>query len=142
MQTRTPVPPQSSPWGLQGAQAPCTVAIIMPPTTPRFSPWRPYPDPRARGILIAPLGPGVYELRRRSTGAFVLVGIGSRCALRMTSLLPRPLGSGGRNNSAKRKYLRRHLADIEYRTLACATRADAAAVERKRLRTTDYIFRT
>jgi hypothetical protein len=60
----------------------------------------------------------------------------------MTSLLPRPLGSGGRNNSAKRNYLRRHLADIEYRTLACQSRADAAAVERTMLDEIDYIFRT
>lgn len=109
-----------------------------------WSRWHPFPDPRAHGVLRAPLGPGVYDLRNRETGEAVLFGIGGRCALRMSSLLPRPYGAGTRNNEAKRRYVLDHIADIEYRTLACATRAEAAEVERaiKRERGHEYRFAT
>ena len=113
-------------------------------TQPKWSRWRPFPHPRKRGVLHAPLGPGVYDLRNKQTGQRILFGIGGRCALRMTSLLPKPWGSGGRNNSDKRKYLRHQLRNIEYRTMACDTREQAAAVEReiKRDRGHEYRFGT
>jgi hypothetical protein len=60
----------------------------------------------------------------------------------MSSLLPAPLGCGGRNNSDKRAYLRRQLRNIEYRTRPCATRAEAATIERKHLSTKSYRFNT
>jgi hypothetical protein len=109
-----------------------------------WSPWHPFPHPRKRGVLHAPLGPGVYDLRHISTKEPVLFGIGGRCALRMTSLLPKPWGSGTRNNSKKRNYLKRHLKDIEYRTMACDRREQAADVERaiKHERGHEYRFGT
>jgi len=109
---------------------------------PTWTPWRPFPDPRTRGILSAPLGPGVYELRNRATGQLLICGIGANCAARMSSLLPAPLGCGTRNNSDKRDYLRRQLRNIEYRTCACKTRAEAAAIERKLLAKATYRFNT
>jgi len=45
--------------------------------------WAPFPDPRKKQFLVAPLGPGVYELRLKGTGKPVLVGVGRRCALRI-----------------------------------------------------------
>ena len=60
----------------------------------------------------------------------------------MSSLLPEPLGCGGRNNTGKRAYLRRQLRNIEYRTLPCQSRAEAAAIERTRLQTKAYRFNT
>ncbi len=114
------------------------------PSTPNWSRFHPFPDPRKGGILHAPLGPGVYDLRRISTGKPILLGIGSRCAHRMTSLLPQPIGTGTRNNSRKRKYLLRHLKDIEYRTRPCTSREEAADIERdiKRTRGHRYSFNT
>lgn len=109
---------------------------------PTWTPWRPFPDPRKDGILHAPLGPGVYDLRRISTQSPILCGIGSRCAHRMTSLLPKPLGCGTRNNSNKREYLLKHLKDIEYRTLPCTTRDQAAQAERELLTSQPYRFPT
>jgi len=108
----------------------------------RWSSWHPFPDPRKGGILQAPLGPGVYEVRHISDKELVLVGIGKHCAARMSSLLPRPYGTGTRNNTAKCQYLMRHLDDIEYRTLRCLKRDHAADIERKLLRTRDYRFKT
>lgn len=41
-----------------------------------FPPWRPFPHPRKREYLCAPLGPGVQDLRPLSTKEPVLFGIG------------------------------------------------------------------
>ncbi|MFG0293948.1 MAG: hypothetical protein ACF8MJ_12455 [Phycisphaerales bacterium JB050] len=111
---------------------------------PRWSRWRPFPHPRSRGVLHAPFGPGVYDLRHKSDKESVLFGIGSRCAQRMSSLVPKPWGCGTRNNSKKREYVACFINDIEYRTMACDTREQAAAVEReiKRDRGHEYRFGT
>lgn len=107
----------------------------------KWSKWRPFPDPRKGEYLHAPFGPGVYDLRRASTGNPVLFGIGKRCAMRMSSLLPKPLGAGTRDNARKRQYVLRHLSDIEYRTLACKTREEAAEEERAIKRTSGHEYR-
>jgi hypothetical protein len=83
------------------------------------------------GLLTAPFGPGVYEIRRRDTKRPVCFGIGGHCPARMSSLLPAPHGSGSRDNSRKRRYILRNLKQIEYRTCACRTRAEAAMIERR-----------
>lgn len=87
------------------------------------------------------MGPGVYDLRRISTKEPVLYGISGRCASRMTSLLPKPLGTGTRNNEGKRRYVLRHLGDIEYRTHPCVTRDQAAAIERDIRRSRGHLYR-
>ena len=96
-----------------------------------WSKWRSFPDPRIGGVLAAPFGPGVYELRLRSSGELLLFGIGGHLALRMTSLLPAPHGRGTRNNGAKREFILANIADVEYRTLVCTSRSAAADVERE-----------
>lgn len=95
----------------------------------RWSDWLPFPDPRKGGLLVAPYGAGVYELRNRRTSEFVLRGMGANCAYRMSSLLPKPLGQGTRNNANKRQYVLAHLADVEYRYMVCASAAEARAFE-------------
>jgi hypothetical protein len=109
-----------------------------------WSQWRPFPSPNKRGILVAPFGPGCYELRRRDTGRKILFGRGSNVAFRMTSLLPSGEGGAGeRTNKAKREYVLKHLAQIDYRTCACADRGQAIAVERELLRkASEYLFDT
>jgi hypothetical protein len=94
-----------------------------------WSEWRPFPDPRKGGVLIAPLGPGCYNLRLGPQ--LVLFGMAGHVASRMTSLLPEPHGKGTRNNSKKRYYVFEHLAEIEYQTMACASREDATAAEKE-----------
>jgi hypothetical protein len=106
----------------------------------RWSRWRPFPDPLSEGVLVAPLGPGVYELRNLTTGEPVLFGRSNHCAHRMSSLLPN--GPGTRNNTAKRRYVQRHLALIEYRTLACRGHGEAVEVERMLRRRGGYRFPT
>jgi hypothetical protein len=79
-------------------------------------------------MLTAPLGAGCYELRHGAK--LVLFGMSGHVAARMTSLLPKPLGRGTRNNEAKRAYVESHLAEIEYRTIACTNRRQATERER------------
>ena len=107
-----------------------------------WSEWKSYPDPRKGEVLVAPLGPGVYQVRNRVTRQKVLFGIGGKCAKRMRSLLPAPLGSGTRNNAAKREYMLRNLADLDYRCLTCETREEAAEVERAIPDRREYLFPT
>ena len=97
--------------------------------TEAWSKWLPFPDPKAAGILTAPLGPGCYELRRRSSGKPILFGMSGHVASRISSLLPTPDGTGTRNNSDKREYVLKHLDDIEYRTTATLTRPEAVKIE-------------
>jgi hypothetical protein len=94
-----------------------------------WSKWHLFPDPRQHGILVAPFGPGCYELRNGDQ--LVLYGRGVQVAYRMTSLLPGRWGSGRRNNQRKREYVFANLGQIEYRTLACATGDEAKAEERE-----------
>ena len=95
-----------------------------------WSEWRKFPDPRFCEFLIAPLGPGCYDIRRKDTEQLVCFGVGGHVALRMTSLLPAPLGRGTRNNKLKREYIAEHLPYIEYRTIPCTTRTEALKIEK------------
>jgi hypothetical protein len=105
-----------------------------------WSEWRLFPDPRQKGILTAPFGPGCYQLRDGKQ--LVLYRRGGHVAQRMTSLLPQPLGCGTRNNEGKRKYVLEHLGTIEYRTLACASDEEARSEENQlRSQSLDYLFR-
>ena len=98
-----------------------------------------FPDPRKCGILHAPFGPGCYELRKKEQG--VLFGYGRNVAMRMSSLLPKGLGCGTRNNSGKRQYVIENLSEIEYRTLACLSTQEAKNEEQK-FKKSDYLFST
>ena len=104
--------------------------------------WTPFPDPRKKKYLVAPFGPGVYELRLKGKDKLVLVGYGSCCAQRMSSLLPPPWGRGTRNNTEKRNFVLKHLSSIEYRTCACATKAEAQSLEKKRMAEEEYSYPT
>ncbi|MCY4293119.1 MAG: hypothetical protein OXC72_15370 [Roseovarius sp.] len=108
-----------------------------------WSKWRPFPDPQSGGYLIAPFGPGVYELHNRDTDAWVLFGSSKNVACRMSSLLPVPVGAGTRNNAPKRNYVFDHLCHIDYRTKPCTT-SDEARKEEQRLKAHahHYIFPT
>ncbi len=107
-----------------------------------WSKWLKLPDPREKEYLYAPFGPGVYELRRKKTKRLILFGKGNNVAYRMSSLLPKPYGCGGRENKDKRKYVLKHIEDIEYRTLACKTSVEAHIKEKQLKKNGQYIFNT
>jgi hypothetical protein len=103
-----------------------------------WSEWRSFPDPEHGGYLIAPTGPGCYELRHN--GKLILCGIGRSVAYRMSSLLPEPWGIGTRKNLEKRNYVGKHLREIEYRTRSFPNVAEAKAHEQVMLRPGVYLF--
>jgi hypothetical protein len=107
-----------------------------------WSGWLPFPDPRKGDLLVAPYGAGVYELRNRKTNELVLRGMGTNCAYRMSSLLPKPFGQGTRNNADKRQYVLAHLPDVEYRYMACVSAGEAKALEMTRKKEQPCLFNT
>jgi hypothetical protein len=94
-----------------------------------WSDWLPFPEPRKRGILCAPFGPGAYELRHKSSEQPILFGQSKNVAFRMSSLLAKSLGVGTRKSKDKKDDVLEHLDDVEYRTIATASVDEAVAIE-------------
>jgi hypothetical protein len=71
-------------------------------------------------------------------------GTSGHVAARLSSLLPKPYGTGTRNNAAKREYVLAHLSHVEYRTIALPTTQAAEAFERDRIKANraSYLFGT
>ncbi len=90
--------------------------------------------------MVAPLGPGVYELRNSATSELVLFGYSKNVASRMSSLLPPPYGTGNRNNREKKEYVLEHLVDMEYRTRACPDKKTAQKEEQNLRARNYYLF--
>ena len=105
-----------------------------------WSEWRFFPDPRKGEALVAPLGAGCYDLRLGDEK--ILFGRGGHLALRMTSLLPRPEGTGTRNNTDKRAFVLANLGRIEYRTIAFTQIEDSRKCEAELKATGSYRFTT
>lgn len=106
-----------------------------------WSEWRCFPDPQKGQYLYAPFGGGVYRLRNKETKEYILFGKSKHVALRMSSLLPAPWGSGTRTNEAKRKYVLENLSAIEYQTLALPN-SELAECENDIRNSNNYIFNT
>ncbi len=104
----------------------------------KWSRWRLFPDPRLQDYLTAPFGPGVYELRIKSTEEPLLFGKGNNCAARMSSLLPSPHGTKTRNNEMKPSDVLQNLGDVEYRTFPCKSGDEAYARETKLKRSKQF----
>lgn len=91
--------------------------------------WQPMPQPECCRTIIAPTGPGVYQVRNSKSHQLILFGIGKQCQKRMKSLYPAPYGVGTRNNSDKRDFILKHWSSLEYRTISTATREEAKQIE-------------
>jgi hypothetical protein len=107
-----------------------------------WSEWRSFPSSTKGNTLVAPIGPGVYELRHKSTHRLIRVGESTTVAKRMKSLLPPPYGTGTRNNLEVRNYILANVADVEYRALACQTKEEAKRVQDDMLASSEYLFHT
>ena len=56
--------------------------------------------------------------------------------------MPKPLGTGTRNNEKMSEYVLNHLADIDYRTKSCTSDTHAVEEERALRQRSCYIFPT
>jgi hypothetical protein len=92
-----------------------------------WSEWKRYPRPGRGENIEAPIGPGLFEVRYAGSGAlFVFEAVDNVAqALSMLQVAPKSLGSWfGRRDAAPHP-------ELEYRTCATSSKADAkAAAER------------
>lgn len=103
-----------------------------------WSKWEKFPNPLQGEYLNAPIGPGVYQLRDKQTGEFILFGKSKNVAHRMTSLLPN--GSGTRKNTKKSDYVGKDPNSVEYRTIAFVTEQETTEFETYVKHQQTYIF--
>ena len=97
-----------------------------------WSGWKRFPDGKGDGAIEAPIGPGVYEVRHTLTGRVMAFGHSGHVAKTIAELT-----SDGDGNPFAR-LLRRPLpvsrvSDLEYRSCAAASRADARTAAQRLL---------
>ncbi|OJU27694.1 MAG: hypothetical protein BGN92_05415 [Sphingobacteriales bacterium 41-5] len=95
-----------------------------------WSGWKKIPAPEVCRQIEGPTGCGVYQIKNRKTGEFILFGESKTCLKRMKSFFPKPYGTGTRNNESKREYILANWPDLEYRTLETETKEDAVKIDR------------
>jgi hypothetical protein len=86
--------------------------------------WKRFPDAQSGGHVEAPIGPGVYEVRHTLTGRLIAFGHSSNVANAISELRVEK----GRNPFMRmfsRQRLTSRVSDLEYRTCAAASRAEA-----------------
>ena len=107
-----------------------------------WSGWKRFPDAESGDNVEAPIGPGVYEVRHTLTGQLVAFGHAANVAHAITEL------KVDRTNPFARLFkpapLVSRVSDLEYRTCAAASRAEAktAAQRLKGLREIAWRRRT
>ncbi len=89
-----------------------------------WSEWKRYPRAGRGENLEAPISPGIYEVRIAATGALHSFGAVDNLAQALAQLQVTPKSWFGRKETTA-------VPDLEYRTCATSTKADAkAAAER------------
>ena len=97
-----------------------------------WSGWKRFPDLESGDRVEAPVSPGVYEVRHTLTGRVMAFGHAGNVANAISELkLNGGLGPFAR--LFRRPPLVSRVADLEYRTCAAATRADAKTAAQRLL---------
>lgn len=89
-----------------------------------WSSWKRFPDATTGGTVEAPIGPGVYEVRHTMTGRVIAFGDSGNVAQALSALKV----NGGLSPFARlfrKPPLVSRVADLEYRTCAAGSRAEA-----------------
>ena len=104
-----------------------------------WSGWKRFPDAKVGGFVEAPIGPGVYEVRHAQTGRVVAFGHARNVANAITDLKVNG-GISPLSRLFRRQPLVSRVSELEYRTYAAASRAEAktAANRLKSLRQTAW----
>ena len=97
-----------------------------------WSSWKRFPDAQTGEHVEAPIGPGVYEVRHTMTGRVVAFGHAGNVANALADL--KLNGSAGAFSRLFRKQpLVSRVADLEYRTCAATSRAEAQTAAQRLL---------
>lgn len=107
-----------------------------------WSKWKPMPSPQNCRQIEGPEGAGVYQIRNRNTKQLILFGESVTCQKRMKSFFPKPYGVGTRKNEGKRNYVLEFWKDLEYRTTAAESKADAVKIDRHLKSLNIHMFNT
>jgi hypothetical protein len=89
-----------------------------------WSSWKRFPDAEIGDHIEAPIGPGVYEVRHTMTGRVVAFGHAGNVANAIADLKFNG-GAGAFSRLFRRQPLVSRVNDLEYRTCAAASRAEA-----------------
>lgn len=87
-----------------------------------WSEWKRYPRPGRGENIEAPISPGIYEVRIAATGALHSFGAVDNVAQALSQLPVGPKSWFGRRDATAQT------PDLEYRTCATSSKADAKAV--------------
>ena len=89
-----------------------------------WSSWKRFPDAQIGDHVEAPIGPGVYEVRHTMTGRVVAFGHAGNVANAISDLKVNG-GAGPLARLFGRQPLVSRVSDLEYRTCAATSRAEA-----------------
>ena len=89
-----------------------------------WSSWKRFPDVNSGDHVEAPIGPGVYEVRHTMTGRVMAFGHAGNVAQAISELKVNG-GAGPIARFFRRPPLVSRVSDLEYRTCAAASRAEA-----------------
>ena len=95
-----------------------------------WSNWKRFPDVKSGDRVEAPVGPGVYEVRHTMTGRLMAFGHSGNVAHTIAEL-KLDVGGGPFARLFGREPLVSRVADLEFRTCAAASRADARTTARR-----------
>jgi hypothetical protein len=98
-----------------------------------WSTWKRFPDAEGRDMVEAPIGPGIYEVRHTRTGRVIAFGSARSVAHALSELKV----NGGVGSKFLRLFRKPPLvspiSDLEYRTYAAASRAEAKTIGQRLL---------
>jgi hypothetical protein len=97
-----------------------------------WSGWKRFPDAQSGEHVEAPIGPGVYEVRHTMTGRVVAFGHSGNVANALADLKLNN-GASAFSRLFRKEPLVSRVADLEYRTCAAATRAEAKTAAQRLL---------
>jgi hypothetical protein len=104
----------------------------------RWSDWRRFPRAHRNDDIVAPICPGIYEIRIASSGALFRFGVTENIAQTLASLSPKPRASF---RSWFFRQDRNAIPDLEYRTCATSTKAEAKAAAAGMIGRREQFFR-
>jgi len=105
-----------------------------------WSGWKRFPDIKSGDAIEAPAGPGVYEVRHTLTGRVMAFGH-ARDVAKTIAELKADGDAGLFARLFRRAPLVARLADLEYRTCAAASRADAKSAAQRLLGLRQNVWR-
>ena len=97
-----------------------------------WSGWKRFPDAHGGVTVEAPIGPGVYEVRHTMTGRVVAFGHAANVASALTELKLNGV-AGAFARLFRRQPPASRVSDLEYRTCAASTRAEARTTAQRLL---------